>query len=185
MAGCIEGPTYANNTSDVSICPWGDGIHHCVFLKDPVPISDIKACQIRVHSDYIQGAITKCEDETSHEIPFFCLKPIEFGHPRHAGVFSSCTNAAEVLKAHVEKLPLQDENQIIVEDRSVGTVDALYDTLSERSMEATNKVLGWAKDWRKDKLVEQRTEGDVTKHKILIAKCLGADKEFRDFYEVR
>ena len=47
-------------------------------------------------------------------------------------MFSSCTNAAEVLKAHVEKLPLQDENQIIVEDRSVGTVDALYDTLSER-----------------------------------------------------
>ena len=101
MAGCIEGPSYANNTSDVSICPWGDGIHHCVFLKDPVPISDIKACQIRVHSDYIQDAITKCEDETPHEIPFFCLKPIEFGHPRHAGVFSSCTNAAEVLKAHV------------------------------------------------------------------------------------
>ena len=100
-------------------------------------------------------------------------------------MFSSCTNAAEVLNAHVEKLPLQDENQIIVEDRSVGTVDALYDTLSERSMEATNKVLGWAKDWRKDKLVEQRTEGDVTKHKILITKCLGADKEFRDFYEVR
>ena len=52
-------------------------------------------------------------------------------------------------------------------------------------MEATHKVLGWAKDWRKDKLVEQRTEGDVTKHKILITKCLGADKEFRDFYEVR
>ena len=29
--------------------------------------------QTRAHSDYIQGAITKCEDETPHEIPFFVL----------------------------------------------------------------------------------------------------------------
>jgi len=182
----MEGPTYATNTSDVSICPWSDEIHQCVFLKDAVPISDIKACQIRVHSDYIQDAITKCEDETSHEVPFFCLKPIEFGHPRHGGVFSSCTNAAEVLKAHVEKLPIVDENQMVVEDRSVGTIDALHDKLGRRSTRtSTTKVLGWATQWRKEKSVEVRTQDDVTKHKILITKCLGADKEFRDFYEVR
>lgn len=185
MAGCVEGPTYAKNTSDVSICPWSDAIHHCVFLKDPVPISDIKACQIRVHSDYIQDAITKCEEEMCQEVPFIPLKLTDFGHPSHGGVFSSCTNAAEVLKAHVVKLPLVDENQIVVEDRSVVTVDALHDTLSARSKRATDKVLGWARQWRKENLVEVRTQDEVTKHKILITKCLGADQEFRDFYEVR
>ena len=185
MAGCIEGPTYANNTSDVSICPWSDQIHQCVFLKDPVPISDIKACQIRVHSNSIQDAITKCEEEMSQEVPFFSLKLTEFGHPRHGGVFSFCTNAAEVLKAHVEKLPLVDENQIVVEDRSVGTVDALHDTLGRRSIRTTETVLRWATEWRKENLVEVRTQDEVTKHKILITKCLGADQEFRDFYEVR
>lgn len=185
MAGCMEGPTYATNTSDVSICPWSDEIHQCVFLKDVVPISDIKACQTRVHSNCIQGAITKCEDEMSEEVPFFPLKLTDFGHPSHGGVFSSCTNAAEVLKAHVENLPLVDENQIVVEDRSVGTVDALHDSLGARSIPTTNTVSEWAKQWRKDKLVEVRTQDDVTKHKILITKCLGADQEFRDFYKVR
>ena len=185
MAGCIEGPTYATNTSDVSICPWSDEIHQCVFLKHVVPISDIKACQIRVHSNCIQDAITKCEDEMSQEVPFFSLKLTEFGHPSHGGVFSSCTNAAEVLKAHVENLPLVDENQIVVEDRSLGTVDALHDSLGAKSIPTTTTVLEWATQWRKDKLVQVRTQDDVTKHKILITKCLGADQEFRDFYKVR
>ena len=124
MAACIEGPTYANNTSDVSICPWSDEIHKCIFLKDPVPITDIKASQIRAHSDYIQAAITTCEDETSHDIPFFSLKFTDFGHPMHGDVFPS-------------------------------------------------------------KLVEQRTQDEMNKHTILVTKCLGADTEFRIFYEVR
>jgi hypothetical protein len=129
----------------------------------------------------LQSAKRKCR----RRFHFFPLKLTEFGHPRHGGVFSSCTNAAEVLKAHVEKLPLVDENQIVVEDRSVGTVDAIHDTLGRRSMRVTQTVLRWATEWRKENLVEVRTQDEVTKHKILITKCLGADQEFRDFYEVR
>ncbi len=70
---------------------------------------------------------------------------------KHVGVFSSCTNASEVLKIHVGKPPLQDENHNVVEDTATASVNALHETLSARSKQATHTVEGWAKEWHKEK----------------------------------
>ena len=101
MAACNPGAKYEEDASDYTICPWSTETGHCVFL-DPVPITDIKGTQIRVHSDFTQDAITSCEKATSHTVPFFSLQFTEFGHPMYEGLFPACTNAAVLLKKQVE-----------------------------------------------------------------------------------
>ena len=64
-------------------------------------------------------------------------------------------------------------------------VNALFKTYSTQSKPRTDTVLGWSKQWHKDKLVEERSQDEKNKHTILITKCLGADKEFKTFYPVR
>jgi hypothetical protein len=121
----------------------------------------------------------------SEEVPFFPLKLTDFGHPSHGGVFSSCTNAAEVLKTHVGKLPLVNHENVVVDATSAAAVDALHDALCVKSPQVTKTVEYWSRAWHKDKLVEQRSPEDNINHKILITKCLGAGKDFRTFYQVR
>ena len=64
-------------------------------------------------------------------------------------------------------------------------VNALFKTYSTVYDNRYKAVLGWSKEWHKDKLVEERPQDEINKHNILITKCLGADKEFRIFYQVR
>ena len=104
------------------------------------------------------------------------------------GVFPCCTNAAELLKRQVGVLPLRDAQDKEVEQTSAdfgGVVNALFKTYSSQSKNRTDTVLGWSKQWHKDRLVEQRPQDEINKHQILITKCLGAEKEFRIFYQVR
>jgi len=185
MHACTPGPTYDKDISDVTVCPWGDDTGICVFLTDPVPITDIKTAQKQVHSDYTQDAIISCETATSDKVPFISLKLTDFGHPQYEGVFPACTNAAQILKKHVEKLPLQNDNNTTVDETNAEEVNALNTTLSKQSKSGTETVLEWSKEWHRDKLVEKRSQREMNAHTILITKCLGADKDFRVFYEVR
>ena len=101
------------------------------------------------------------------------------------GVFPCCTNAAELLKRQVGMLPLRDAQDKEVEETSADVANALFKTYSTQSLARTDTVLGWSKQWHKDKLVEVRSQDEINKHQILITKCLGAEKEFRIFYQVR
>ena len=74
MAACIRGTKHAEDASDVTICPWNDDPDLCVFLDQPVPVTDIKTTQIRVHSDTTKAAILRCEGVTSDDTPFFSLE---------------------------------------------------------------------------------------------------------------
>ena len=101
------------------------------------------------------------------------------------GVFPCCTNAAELLKRQVGMLPLRDAQDKEVEETLADVVNALFKTYSGQSQNRTDTVLGWSKQWHKDKLVQERSQDEKNKHQILITKCLGAEKEFRIFYQVR
>ena len=185
MAACNPGDNYEADASDCTICPWNTDVGYCVFLNHPVSITDIKSAQKCVHSDFTQDAITTCEKATSNKVPFCSLELTDFGHPRHGGVFACCTNAAGLLKNLVEKLPLLDDQNNEVDQNSYDAVNARCKTLEGQSTSRSNTVKFWSKDWHKDKLVEQRSQLEINKHTILITKCLGADKEFKAFYEVR
>jgi hypothetical protein len=184
MAAFIRGAKYAQDASDITLCSWGDEPGDCVFLQDPVPITDIKAVQIRVHSVITQDAITTCEGDKS-DVPFFSLKLTEFGYPEYNGVFPCCKNAADVVKTLVGKLPLVNHENVVVDATSAAAVDALHDALCVKSPQVTKTVEYWSRAWHKDKLVEQRSPEDNINHKILITKCLGAGTDFRNFYKVR
>ena len=184
MAACNPGAKYEEDASDYTICPWSDEPGYCVFLE-PVSITAIKAAQACVHSDYTQDAITSCEKATSHNVPFFSLEFTDFGHPMYNGFFPACTNAAELLKKQVERLPLLDDDNNEVDETSADVVNACCESLQRRSAARTNRVLHWSKDWHKDKLVEERSQPEINKHKLLITKCLGAGKQFKTFYQVR
>ena len=185
MAACNPGANYAEDPSDYTICPWTSETGWCVFLNRPVSITDVSAAQKCVHSDYTQDAITTCEKATSDKVPFFSLQFTDFGHPMYDGVFPCCTNAAEVLKRQVEMLPLRDAQNKEVEETSPAVVNALFKTYSEVYDDNTNAVFGWAREWHKEKLVEERSQDAQNKHTLLITKCLGADKDFKIFYQVR
>ena len=184
MAACNPGAKYDEDASDYTICPWSTETGHCVFL-DPVPITDIKGTQIRVHSDFTQDAITSCEKATSHTVPFFSLQFTEFGHPMYEGLFPACTNAAVLLKKQVEKLPLLDDHNKEVDETSADVVNARCESLQGRRAARTDTVLYWSKEWHKDKLVEERSQPEINKHTLLITKCLGSSKQFKTFYQVR
>jgi hypothetical protein len=185
MAACNPGPTFHADASDLTVCPWTSETGYCVFLKHPVSITDVHKAQKCVHSDWTQDAIRTCENATSNKVPFFSLQLTEFGHPMYEGIFPSCTNAANVLKRQVEKLPLRDAENKEVDETSAAAVNALNKTLKAQSKGRTQTVMDWSKEWHKDKLVEERSQDEKNKHTILITKCLGAEKEFRIFYEVR
>ena len=83
-------------------------------------------------------------------------------------------------------LPLRDAENKEVEETSADVANALFKTYSTECGEGRTKtVLEWSKQWHKDKSVEQRPQIEINKHHILITKCLGAEKEFRTFYQVR
>ena len=185
MSACVRGPRYAEEHSNVTLCSWGDDPGNCVFRDHPVPITDIKAAQKRVHSEKTKDAILRCERETTSYVPFFSLEKTDFGHPMYDGVFPACTNATELLKIEVGKLALRDDQNRVVDDTSATAVNALYDTLSKKSMRYKATVNEWAKAWHKDNLVEERELGDVEKHHLLQTKCLGADTDFQNYYKVR
>ena len=184
MAACNPGQNYEEDASDYTICPWDTNTGYCVFLNHPVPITDVYRAQKCVHLDYTQEAITKCEKATSDKA-FFPLEFTDFGHPMYDGVFPCCTNAAELLRRQVEMLPLRDAQDKEVEEITADVTNALFKTYSTPSLARTKTVLEWSKQWHKDKLVEQRPQLEINKHHILITKCLGAEKEFRIFYQVR
>ena len=184
MAACNPGKNYEEDASDYTICPWDTNTGFCVFLNHPVSITDVKRAQICVHLDYTQEAITKCEKATSDKA-FFPLEFTNFGHPMYDGVFPCCTNAAELLKRQVEMLPLRDEEGKGVEETSADVVNALFKTYSTQDAKRTKAVLDWSKEWHKDKLVEERSQDEKNKQQTLITKCLGAEKDFRIFYQVR
>jgi len=76
---------------------WGDEPGDCVFLDQPVPITDIKAAQKRVRSDKTKDAITRCEGDTSDDSPFFSLKFTEVGYPKYESLscLHKCCGALE------------------------------------------------------------------------------------------
>ena len=91
---------------------------------------------------------TKREKATLDKVPFFPLEFTDFGHPMYDGVFPCCTNAAELLKRQVEKLPLRDAQDKEVEETSAdfsGVANALFKTYSGQSQNRTDTVLGWSK----------------------------------------
>ena len=82
-------------------------------------------------------------------------------------------------------LPLRDAQDKEVDETSPAVVNALFKTYSAAYDDSIKAVFGWAKEWHKEKLVEERSEDAKYKHTILITKCLGADKDFKIFYQVR
>ena len=184
MAACNPGQNYEEDASDYTICPWDTNTGYCVFLNHPVPITDVKRAKKCVHLDYTQGAITKCEKATSDKA-FYSLEFTDFGHPMHDGVFPCCTNAAELLKRQVGMLPLRDAQDKEVDETSADVVNALFKTYSTQDAARTKAVLDWSKEWHKDKLVQPRSQEEKNTQQILITKCLGAETQFRIFYQVR
>ena len=82
-------------------------------------------------------------------------------------------------------LPLRDAQNKEVDATSADVVNALYKTYSTQDAARTKAVLDWSKEWHKDKLVQPRSQEEKNKQQTLITKCLGAETQFRIFYQVR
>ena len=85
----------------------------------------------------------------------------------------------------MERLPLLDDDNNEVDETSADVVNACCESLQGRRAARLNTVLHWSKEWHKDNLVEERSQQEINKHTLLIAKCLGSDNQFKTFYKVR
>ena len=106
---------------------WGDEPGDCVFLDQPVPITDIKAAQKRVRSDKTE-TLSQGAKVTRLMIHHFFRLNLQSSVIRNMRVFPACTNAAELLKIQVGKLRLLNDDNSEVDLNSAAAINARHAT---------------------------------------------------------
>ena len=182
MISISPGPNFAEDPNDFTSCSWGDNPQVCVFGYYPVPITDVRSAQVRVHSDTTKAAISLCEADF-HDVSFFSLAKTQFGHPSFDGEFEACKNAEQLLKDEVGNLTLSIEKRKELEQMS--SADSQKKKRTPVVKGVIRAELGLAHAWFPQKLVEPVTPDVIQAHKVLVTKLTEAPDDFQQWIAVR